>query len=136
MTKKIGIDWAKGFLTEREINLIKDRKNRGELIDLKPLYDSLDNGDNNGYKLELSQIFKGLKWLMNLYKSPTGKIRSSNPYGDREIEVLESFKEIRIIDFYDSGNKYVKFYVPYYRVIGQFNYFEYAMWNGEIHILG
>lgn len=136
MTKKIGIDWAKGYLTEREIYLIKNRKNRGEIIDLKPLYDSLDNGDNMGFKLELCQVNKGFKWLMNLYVSPTGKIRSSNPYGYREIAVLKSFKDIRIIDYYDSGNQFVKFYVPYYRVIGGYGTFDYCVYGGIIHILG
>ena len=134
MSKRIEINWQKGYLTESEINLIKNRKNKGEKVDLSPLYDSCNNG--YGFDLEKSQIKKGFNWLMNLYKSPTGKIRSNNPYGYREISVLESFEKITLIDFYNSGNLWVKFYVQYYRVIGKDNTFEYCVYNGEIHILG
>lgn len=134
MTKAIGIDWKKGYLTEREISLIKLRKNRGEKIDLSPTYDA--NNKGYGFDLEKGQIKKGYDWLMNLYKSPKGKIRINCPYGYREIHVLETFEKITLVDFYDSGNSWVKFYVPYYRVIGKDNTFEYCVYGGVIHILG
>ena len=65
-----------GFITERQINLLKNRANRGEFIDF--------------YDLQYTHITpehteKGIKYLLNLYKTPTGKIRKNNPFSDHRL---------------------------------------------------
>jgi hypothetical protein len=62
------------------------------------------------------QAAKGLAWLLDKWKTPTGKERKHNPFGAREINVLENFRRFRLVDFYDAGNGYMSFYVPVYRV--------------------
>lgn len=124
------VDWKKGYLTEAEVNLLKNRMNRGEKVDLQPLYDAEE------MNLTPDQVKKGFNWLWNLYKTPKGKERSRHPFGYREIRALESFKTITLIDFYNAGNAYRDFYVPFYAVNGKEGFFEYAVYGGELHILG
>ena len=69
--KRIEIDWEKGFLTEKEVNLIKNRMNAGERVDLSYMYDQInDTGD--GMLLTTEQNHKGYNWLMNQWKTPRG----------------------------------------------------------------
>ena len=63
-----------GFITEKEINLLKKRINSGEKIDMNPVYNSEIILDNN-------QSAKGLSFLINLWKTKKGHERKSNPFG-------------------------------------------------------
>ena len=93
----------------------------------------------DGYELTAEQTKKGLDWLMDKWKSPTGVERKNNPFSEREYALLEKFKEIRLIDFYDSGNAYFKAYLPVYEVIGNDDSFEYHVdfsKAGKIAIIG
>lgn len=68
----------------------------------------------NEIKVSDEQKEKGLKWLRNLYVSPTGKIRKNNPFGWREMDILECSNdklEAYFIGFYNNGyNHYENVY--------------------------
>lgn len=121
---------GKMSLTERDVNLLKRRLNDGSLKITQVHF------PEDGFRLTKDQNDKGYRWLMNLWKSPTGRERSNSPYGYRETDILEKFEEIRLIDFYDAGNYIFHFYVPFYEVIGNNNGFQYAVYGGKINILG
>lgn len=117
-----------GFITERQINLLKNRANRGEIIDF--------------YDIEYSNITpeqteKGIKFLLNLYKTPTGKVRKNNPFSDKQAKVLETFVEFAFVGFYPKSNGYVSYHFPIYSVCGTDGDFEYYydLWNGTINII-
>ena len=117
-----------GFITERQINLLKNRANRGEIIDY--------------YDLEYSRITpeqtdKGIKFLMNLYKTPTGKVRKNNPFSDKQAKVLETFVEFAFVGFRSKTHGFWEHNCPIYFVRGADGDFEYYydLWNGTINIL-
>lgn len=119
--------FRKDTLSEREVRLLMKRINDGRI---KPG----DDGLSFPYKLTDSQVEKGRKWLMNLWKSPRGVERKNNPYGYREQEILDNFKTIEFVDVYSERGNY---YYPYYRVYStKGNYMEYYVSGGEVHILG
>lgn len=120
------------IISESDINLIKNRINRGEDVDLDAFY------EKEGILLTPQQDQKGFQFLWDLYKTPTGKERGNNPFGWREQNVLENFDHFEVIDFYDATRPGgVKFVVPYYRVVSkEGDTFEYAFHGGQIHILG
>ena len=72
-------------ITEQEINLLKNRSNKL----------NFDVWDYNIEDVQVTneQMQKGFTWLVNLYKSPTGKERKNNPFGYREIEVITSMQK-------------------------------------------
>jgi len=116
----------KTILTENEVNLIKRRLNDGKIKieDLKEEYD-----------LTSDQIQKGKSYLMNQWKSPTGKVRANNPFGYRETNILEDFKTINLYGFHNIGN-YTPFYVPIYSVRSSNNGFEYYVDYKGVNIYG
>ena len=83
--KRIEVDWSKGYLTEREILLLKARLNRGEDVDLSAIYSS------DGFAITEEQTKKGYDWLMNQWKTPRGVERKNNPFGFREEDILDNF---------------------------------------------
>lgn len=122
----------KDTLTEQEINLVKRRLNDGTYT-ISEVNEML-GGD--GKKLTTEQQEKGRKWLMDKWKSPTGKERKDNPFGYREQEVLEKFEGIRLYSFYDAGRGDFHNYIPYYSVDGDDSAFEYYADYKGVHILG
>ena len=119
-----------GFITERQINLLKNRTNRGEIIER---YHDLEY-----IPITPEQTEKGIKFLLNLYKTPTGKIRKRNPFSDWQAEVLETFVEFAFVGFYNnSSNGFVINNYPIYSVCGADGDFEYYydLCNGTINIL-
>ena len=116
-----------GVITEREILTIKSRLNRG--VDCWQIF------DNGNLTITPEQTEKGFNWLWNLYKSPTGKIRKNNPFGNWEISALEDFAGFELVDFVDTGNGFVSWFVPVYRVKSHLSgEFDYYMENGQIVI--
>lgn len=101
-----------GVISEKDLNLLKSRLNRNlcEYDDLEPLFiDYIALSDD--------QTAKGVNWLRNLYKTSAGKIRKSNPFGAREISVLESEDiKIDLCGFYDAGRYGCHNYIPNYCV--------------------
>jgi len=121
---------SSGLITEGEISLLKLRLNKGEKIDLQVIWD-------NEIAITAEQANKCFKWLWNEYKNPTGKERLNNPFGYREIDVLED-KNITFYfrGFYDSGSNGFYFHLPIYIVCGGNNSFEYYVSGGKIQIIG
>lgn len=125
---------GKQTLTEREVKLLLKRMNEGK-INPSQLRD-------NGYALTPDQVEKGRAWLTNLWITPRGVERKNNPYGYRETSILRSFKTIRLAGVFDAtppGWKVMfgpsqKLYIPYYKVVGDGNSFEYYVQGGEIHL--
>ena len=116
-------------ITEKQINLLKNRANKGEDIDFQYIWD-------NTPTLTSEQNNKGLKFLLNQWKTPKGKERINNPFGYREQEALETFEYFELAGFYDDfryGQR--KFLIPLYNVIGKDSSFQYY-YNGEINIIG
>lgn len=112
-----------GVISEKDLNLLKSRLNRRlcKYDDIEPII------LNYGVKLDDEQITKGINWLRNLYKTPTGKIRKSNPFGAREISVLESEDiKIDLCGFYDAGRCGCQKYIPNYCVYSESGSFEYV----------
>lgn len=129
-TEKNIKQFDKDQLTEREVKLLQRRVNDKKI----PISKIPRVEDGEGYDLSQDQNEKGRKWLMNKWKSPTGKERANNPFGAREEDILKNFKEIRLKDFYsERGN----WYSPYYEVVSKDgSTFEYAVVGGEPQIMG
>jgi hypothetical protein len=121
-------------ITEKEINLIKLRMNNDKVDEFTQ--EAIDFIWDNSPQLTSDQNKKGIDYLRNLWKSPTGKERANNPFGYREEEALETFEYFELRGFYDAGNRYRKFYVPLYTCVGAETSFEYYMSGGGINIVG
>ena len=116
-------------ISEQEINLLKRRLNSGEKMqDL--MYDI-----DEYIKLTGNQTQKGLKYLLNKWQTPKGATRKTNPFGYRETEVLDTFKEFYFAGFRSIGF-WNNFYVPVYTVQGEKGYFDYHLNGGKIEIVG
>jgi hypothetical protein len=121
-------------ITEKEINLIKLRMNNDKVDDFTQ--EAIDFIWDNSPQLTSDQNKKGIDYLRNLWKSPTGKERTNNPFGYREQDALETFEYFELRGFYDAGNRYRKFYVPLYTCVGAETSFEYYISGGGINIVG
>lgn len=115
---------SKGFITEKEINLLKRRANAGdkEAANFWPCVECTPE-----------QSEKGFAWLRNLYKTPSGKERKNNPFGYREMNIIDNYNGelIEFKGFYDAGNRYFHKFLPVYDLNGM----EYYV-CGEIQIIG
>lgn len=129
-TKKLKEINQTKIISESEIISLKSslNNNRININDLKI--------PNNGFIISNQQTIKGLKFLMSQHKS------NNNPFGFREIAILEDFKEFRLIGFYDCANDCQKqnnihAYFPLYSVIAKNrDTFEYYYNFIEISIVG
>jgi hypothetical protein len=97
-----GLDLSKDTLTEQEVNLLMRRINDKKI---KP-QDVPHIQDGEGYKLTAPQIAKAKAWLMNLWKTPTGKEKENSPLGWREQQILEKMTGMRLKDVY-SGEELI-----------------------------
>jgi len=122
------------IITEKEVNLIKMRMNNNRVDE--STQEVIDYIWDNSPQLTPDQNKKGIDYLRNLWKSPTGKERTNNPFGYREQETLDTFEYFELRGFYDAGNYNNKFYVPLYNCVGADSSFEYAFYNGKVNILG
>jgi len=122
-----------GAISENQVNLVKNRMNRGAID--SETQEVIDYVHNDEVKLTPEQNQKGIKFLRNLYKSPTGKVRTNNPFGSREISALDSFTHFLIVGFQNIGNSYRDNYVPVYAVIGKNGTFEYY-YDGDVNVVG
>lgn len=117
----------RGVITEREINLIKRRMNRGAS---NGMYRILRKG---ALQITPEQTQKGIAWLMNLYQTPKGAIRKNNPFSKKQAEVLKAFRKFEFIGFIDCGTWVCSRYYPAYRVWPKHGkYFDYvAVWHNQ-----
>jgi hypothetical protein len=118
----------RGWITEKEILLLKRRLNNKKDIDVSRLED-FDIG------VSYEQTDKGYKWLMDQWKTPKGKIRKNNPFGYREQDALKSFKYFIFKGFYDAGSFHFSHYEPLYCVVGEEGSFTYYVFGGETIII-
>jgi hypothetical protein len=121
-------------ISEKEINLIKMRMNNNKVDEYTQ--EAIDYIWDNSPRLTPDQDKKGIDYLRNLWKSPTGKERENNPFGYREQDTLETFEYFELRGFYDAGNYHHKFYVPLYTCVGKDSTFEYYVSGGSINIVG
>ena len=126
--------YAKKEMTEQEVNLMMRRINAGKIAPYE-IFAKNKNLDN-GYGIELSdeQNKKGLTYLRDKWKTPTGTERKNNPFGSRETAVLEDTNaRITLQDFYsERGN----WYAPMYSVSSKNGAFDYVVVGGEVKIMG
>ena len=116
-------------ITEKQINLLKNRANKGEKIDFSSIWD-------NPPTLTEDQNKKGIDFLRNLHKTPTGKERQNNPFGYREVNILENFESFELAGFYDiSRYGQRSFLVPLYNCNGKDGSFQYY-YDGKVQIVG
>ena len=123
-----------GKITEQQINLIKNRMNNNKLDEAgKELVQWIWD---NTPELTSEQNEKGITFLRNLWKTPTGAERKNSPFGQREEQVLDTFKHFDLAGFHDTsrgGGR--EFNVPIYDVVGENGVFQYY-YDGKVNIIG
>ena len=116
-----------GYMTEREMLLLKSRSNKAQK-DLF-LYDEFSE------YIPLSEEWanKGIQWLKSLLKK-NGEPKAGQNLGYREIEIIKTAKasEFSFVCFYDNGNGWYRNFVPVYNVAGM----EYFVSGGNINVIG
>ena len=112
----------------KEVCLLMRRMNADkEVINIDSIWDSPKT---------LEDHEKGLKYLLNQWKTPKGKERLNSPFGYREQAILENFDSFELAGTYDIGNMNFKHHVPLWNVCGNDNKFQYHMSGGTVNIVG
>ena len=119
---------AKNTLTTKEVKLLFRRANSGEGAEFIEMV--WDNAK------QITDPQQGINWLINLMKTPNGREHKNNPFGYREMNVVNNIEGINLIGSYNAGNKYFDFFVPLYEVEGGDDAFQYYFANGKINIVG
>ena len=118
---------TRGYMTEREMLLLKSRSNKAQ----KDLFQY----DEFSEYIPLSEEWanKGIKWLKSLLKK-NGEPKAGQNLGYREIEIIKTAKpsEFSFVCFYDAGNGWYRNYIPVYNVAGM----EYFVYGGKINVIG
>lgn len=116
------IEWMRKFLND-------SFGNAGDVD--QDFVDSIrDKVDNNpdGFRITPEQTTQGLDFLR--------KTKNQKSFGEREKDILENFKEFRLIGWQDAGRANT-FFVPLWRVEStDGNSFEYYFAGGEVEITG
>ena len=119
--------YERGYMTEREMLLLKSRSNKAQ----KDLFQY----DNFSDYVSMSEDWanKGLKWLKSLLKK-NGEPKAGQNLGFREIEIIKTAKpsEFSFVCFYDAGNCFYHYYLPVYNVAGM----EYFVSGSTIKVIG
>ena len=117
----------KGFITEKEISLLKCRSNREgrDVINYELLGEDVPVTPEQGAKV--------LLWLKKLLKR-NGDPREGQNLGYREIDIIKSATEndFSFVCLYDCGNKSFSSFVPVYRCGAM----EYYVLGGKINVVG
>lgn len=117
----------KGYITEKEINLLKCRSNREgrDVINYELLGEDVPVTPEHGAK--------GLLWLKKLLKR-NGEPREGQNLGWREIDIIKSATEndFSFVCLYDCGNRWHSSFVPVYRCGAM----EYYVLGGKINVVG
>ena len=118
---------TRGYMTEREMLLLKSRSNKAQ----KDIF----NYDEFSEYVPLSEEWanKGLQWLKSLLKK-NGEPKAGQNLGYREIEIIKSAtpSDFSFVCFYDNGNGWHRNYLPVYNVAGM----EYRVEAGRIVVTG
>lgn len=126
------------IITEKEIHLIGRRLNaKRDLKEMAELYQLAEEGQEE-VRVTPEQAQKGFDWLFNLYKTPRGIERKNNPFGLREMNMLDTGLGYFTYDgHFDAGNAYVSWYSPIYSFVDKEGFsFQYYVSGGEIKIIG
>ena len=117
----------KGYITEKEISLLKCRSNRDgrDVINYELLCDAVPVTPEQGAK--------ALLWLKKLLKR-NGEPREGQNLGYREINIIKNATEndFEFVCLYDCGNKRFSSFVPVYRCGAM----EYYVLGGKINVVG
>lgn len=119
----------RGFMTEKDMQLLKNRSN----LEQKDLYNYDLDRDGYGIKIDAEWANKGFVWLKSLLKK-NGEPKAGQSLGYREIEIIRSLKpeDFSFKGFYDAGNGWHRCFVPLYGAGGM----EYYVWGGQIQVVG
>lgn len=121
-----------GYISEREINLLKNRSNK-EGHDLFN-YDLVDEvGEGYGVPVTPEQGAKALHWLQGLIKR-NGQPKAGQNLGYREIEIIKTAtaNDFTFCGFYAACNRWCTNFVPLYSVGGM----DYYVNAGKIIVVG
>ena len=117
----------RGYITEKEINLLKCRSNREgrDVINYELISDAVPVTPEQGAK--------ALLWLKKLLKR-NGEPREGQNLGWREIDIIKNAteKDFEFVCLYDCGNKSFSNFVPVYRCGAM----EYYVLGGKINVVG
>ena len=118
---------TRGYMTEREMLLLKSRSNKAQ----KDIFQY----DEFSEYVPLSEEWanKGIQWLKSLLKK-NGEPKAGQNLGYREIEIIKSAtpEDFTFVCFYDVGNRFYHNYLPVYNVAGM----EYFVSGGKIQVIG
>ena len=123
---------AKGFMTEGDMKLLKNRSNKEQ----EDCFDyDLLNSINEGYGIPIDEEWanKGIMWLKSLLKK-NGEPKAGQHLGYREIEIIKKATpaDFTFVCFYDAGNGWYRNYLPVYNVAGM----EYRVEAGKFVVIG
>ena len=120
---------ASGFMTEKQMQLLKNRSNKEQ----KDLFNYDLDKDGYGIKLESDWANKGLQWLRSLLKK-NGEPKAGQNLGYREIEIIKTARpeDFRFNYFYDNSRGWYRNFVPVYYINGM----EYFVECGNIKVIG
>ena len=117
----------RGYITEKEINLLKCRSNREgrDVINYELLGEDVPVTPEQGAK--------ALLWLKKLLKR-NGEPREGQNLGWREINIIKSAtaNDFSFVCLFDCGNKWHSCFVPVYRCGAM----EYYVLGGKINVVG
>ena len=120
-------------IKERQIVLLKNRWSKG--VRDKETTEAMDYVNSNEVMITPEQTKKGLAFLKNLWKTPSGRERKNNPFGFREQKALETFEYFTLDGFTNitTGSSWAGYdwYVPIYSVHGDTGYFQYY-YDGKV----
>ena len=117
----------RGYMTEKEMLLLKSRSNKAQ----KDLFQY----DEFSEYIPLSKdcANTSIKWLKSLLKK-NGEPKAGQNLGYREIEIIKTAtaSDFTFVCFYDAGNCFYHYYLPVYNVAGM----EYRVEAGRIVVTG
>lgn len=125
---------AKKTISERDINLIKRRLNRGEIINFSPI------GENDVFVTD-EQAEKGLNYLIKHFLTSKNLKRKNCWWGDtalkaigyngegEELTPMNPHKLFKLVGFMNIGN-----FMPFYQPIYEINGVSYYMNGGQPEI--
>ena len=123
---------ANGFMTEKDMNLLKNRSNNeGKDFFDYDLMESLSSG--YGIPIDEEWANKGIKWLKSLLKK-NGEPKSGQSLGYREIDIIQTAdpSDFTFRGFYDAGRYGFRNFLPLYGIAGM----EYYVSCGKIQVIG
>ena len=121
-----------GFVTEKQIMLLKSRMNKSresfeEIMDL--------SDEIMPIRLTEEQSEKGREWLIRKNLKNNGEFRKNATLSENEINVLKDPQTAAYLDdFYNLGNIYISNHVPIYRYANSDDYFEYYVQCGDAQL--